>query len=140
MAPEVQGSLTPPVRILIADDHPLIRKIAKSTLNDEPHFQVIGEAQNGLEAVQKTEELKPDVVVLNITMPVLDGFEAARRIRQLLPKTAVVILSSDMDQRFINEAKRVGARAYVPKSEAFFALVKAITSLPQVLSFDISTN
>jgi DNA-binding NarL/FixJ family response regulator len=111
MAPEVQGSLTPPVRILIADDHPLIRKIAKSTLNDEPHFQVIGEAQNGLEAVQKTEELKPDVVVLNITMPVLDGFEAARRIRQRLPKTAVVILSSDMDQRFINEAKRVGARA-----------------------------
>lgn len=128
MSPEVQGSPTPPVKILIADDHPLIRKIVTSTLNKVPSFQVIGEAHNGMEAIQKAEELKPDVVILNITMPVMDGFEAARRIRQQLPKTAIVILSSDVDQRLINEAKRVGARAYVPKSEASFALVKAIES------------
>lgn len=98
----------------------------KSTLNQEPRFQVVGEAVDGLEAVDKAEKLKPDVVVLNITMPVLDGFEAARRIRQKLPQTAIVILSSDVDKRFIAEAKKVGARAYVPKSEVAVALVKAI--------------
>jgi two-component system nitrate/nitrite response regulator NarL len=129
MSPEVQGSPTPPVKILIADDHPLIRKIVTSTLTRESRYNVVGQAANGKEALQKAEELKPDVVVLDITMPVMGGFEAARRIRQRLPKTAIVILSSDVDQRFINEAKRVGARAYVPKSEASFALVKAIESV-----------
>ncbi|HXM98670.1 MAG TPA: response regulator transcription factor [Candidatus Dormibacteraeota bacterium] len=116
----------PPISILVADDHALIRQIVKSTLNQEPHFEVVGEAADGLEAVDKAEKLKPDVVVLNITMPVLDGFEAARRIRQKLPQTAIVILSTDIDQRFIAEAKKVGARAYVPKSEASVALAKAI--------------
>jgi CheY-like chemotaxis protein len=126
MSPEAQGSPTPPVKILIADDHPLIRKIVTSTLNKETRYKVVGEAMDGKEAIEKAEKLKPDVVVLNITMPVMDGFEAARRIRKRLPNTAIVILSSDVDQRFINEAKKVGARAYVPKSEAAFALVKAI--------------
>jgi DNA-binding NarL/FixJ family response regulator len=116
----------PPIRILIADDHALIRQIVKSTLSQEPHFQVVGEAVDGLEAVDKTNQLKPDVVVLNITMPVLDGFEAARRILQKVPETAIVILSTDADKRFMAEAKKIGARGYVPKSEAAVSLVKAI--------------
>ena len=125
-APNPPSPDKPPISILIADDHVLIRQIVKSTLNQEPRFEVVGEAADGLEAVDKAEKLKPDVVVLNITMPVLDGFEAARRIRQKLPQTAIVILSSDIDKRLIAEAKKVGARAYVPKSEAAVALVKAI--------------
>jgi CheY-like chemotaxis protein len=73
---------------------------------------------NGLEAVQKAEELQPDVIVLNVTMPVLDGFEAARRIRKNLPKVAIVILSSNADKHFIKEAKKIGVKAYVAKSQA----------------------
>jgi DNA-binding NarL/FixJ family response regulator len=115
-----------PVKILVADDHSIIRRLVTSSLKAEPHFDVIAEAENGLEAVQKASELKPDVVVLNISMPVLDGFEAARRIRQQLPKVTIVILSNNADKRFIEEAKRVGARAYVPKSKGAIALVEAI--------------
>jgi DNA-binding NarL/FixJ family response regulator len=115
-----------PVKILVADDHPVVRRMVTSTLKAEPQFDVIAEAENGLEAVHKAGTLKPHVVVLNITMPVLDGFEAARRIRKQIPEVAIVILSSNADKQFIEEAKKAGARAYVPKSKAAFALVKAI--------------
>lgn len=115
-----------PLNILIADDHPLIRKIVRATLKREPRFNVVGEAENGLEAVQKSEELRPDVLLLDITMPVLNGFEAARRLRERLPELRIIILSADADQRFIDEAKKIGVRAYVPKSEASLSLVKAI--------------
>jgi two-component system, NarL family, nitrate/nitrite response regulator NarL len=115
-----------PVKILIADDHAVIRKMVAATLREEPGFDVIGEAENGLQAVDKAGALKPDVVVLNIKMPVLDGFEAARRIRKNLPEVAIVILSSEADRRIIDEAKKIGVRAFVPKTEAAVALVKAI--------------
>jgi DNA-binding NarL/FixJ family response regulator len=118
--------IQPPVKILIADDHAVIRKMVSTTLKEEPGFNVIGEAENGLQAVDKAELLKPDVVVLNIKMPVLDGFEAARRIRKKLPDIAIVILSSEADRRFIEESKKIGVRAFVPKTEAAVALVKAI--------------
>jgi DNA-binding NarL/FixJ family response regulator len=78
------------------------------------------------EAVDKAGALKPDVVVLNIKMPVLDGFEAALRIRKNLPEVAIVILSSEADRRLIDEAKKIGVRAFVPKTGAAVALVKAI--------------
>lgn len=120
------SSIRPPVKILVADDHETIRKIVTATLRQEPHFEVVGEAVNGLEAVQKAEALKPHVVVLNVTMPVLDGFEAARRIRKNLPDVAIVILSSNADKRFIEEAKRIGVKAYVPKNHASVALIKAV--------------
>lgn len=120
------SSIRPPVKILVADDHETIRKIVTATLRQEPHFEVVGEAVNGLEAVQKAEALKPHVVVLNVTMPVLDGFEAARRIRKNLPEVAIVILSSNADKRFVEEARKIGVRAYVPKNEASVALVKAV--------------
>jgi DNA-binding NarL/FixJ family response regulator len=115
-----------PVRILIADDHPGIRKTVRSTLEQHPRFEVVGEAEDGAKAIREARRLKPDVVVLNVTMPVLNGFEAAREIKTSLPKSAIVILSLNTDQLFIEEAKKIGARAYVAKSEAGKALVKAI--------------
>jgi two-component system nitrate/nitrite response regulator NarL len=115
-----------PIKILVADDHVMIRKIVTSTLEQEAGFEVVGEAVNGLEAVRKAEALKPNVVILNVTMPVLDGFEAARQIRRMLPEVAIVILSSNADRQFIEEAKKIGVRAYVPKNEAAVALVKAV--------------
>jgi DNA-binding NarL/FixJ family response regulator len=114
------------VRILIADDHPVVRRAVRSTLEVHPHFEVCGEAMDGVQAVEETEKLNPDVVVLNVTMPVMNGFEAARRIRTIKPESAIVILSSDADQRFVDEAKKIGVRAYVAKTKAGEALVKAV--------------
>ena len=130
MTPELSASASVssrrPIKILVADDHVMIRKIVTSTLEQEAGFEIVGEAENGLEAVRKAEALKPNVVILNVTMPVLDGFEAARQIRKKLPEVAIVILSSNADKQFIEEAKKIGVRAYVPKNEAAAALVKAI--------------
>ena len=85
-----------------------------------------GEAVDGAKAIEEAQRLKPDVVVLNVTMPVLNGFEAAREIKASLPETAIVILSGHADERFVEEAKKIGARAYVAKNKAGEALIKAI--------------
>lgn len=114
------------VRILIADDYPAIRECVRSTLEEQPRFEVCGEAGDGAKAIEEARRLKPDVVVLNVSMPVLSGFEAAREIKASLPKTAIVILSADADHRFVEEAKKIGARAYVAKTELGKGLVKAI--------------
>jgi chemotaxis response regulator CheB len=94
------------VRILIADDQPIIRTMVRSTLEKIPHFEVCAEAVDGAEAIEEAQRLKPDVVVLNVTMPVLNGFDAAREIKATLPETAIVILSSHADQRFVAAAKK----------------------------------
>src|ERR1700719_3095478 len=114
------------VRILIADDHPVIRKVVRSTLQRHPRFRVCGEAVDGAKAIEKAKRFKPDVVVLNVSMPVLNGFEAAREIKAILPDSAIVILSSHADQRFVAAAKKIGVRSYVAKSKAGEALVNAI--------------
>ena len=114
------------VRILIADDQPIIRTMVRSMLETVPHFEVCAEAVDGAEAIQQAQKLKPDVVVLNVTMPVLNGFDAAREIKATLPEAAIVILSSHADQRFVEAAKKIGVRAYIAKSKAGDALVKAI--------------
>ena len=114
------------VRILIADDQPTIRTIVRSTLENVPYFEVCGEAVDGAKAIEEAKKLKPEVVVLNITMPILNGFEAAREIKALLPETAIVILSSHADQRFVEAAKKIGVRSYVSKSKVGDALVKSI--------------
>ena len=98
----------------------------RSTLEQQPHLEVCGEAVDGAQAVEKAKEIKPDVVVLNVTMPVMDGFAATREIKRHMPEIAIVILSSNVDKRFLEEAKRIGARAYVAKSKAGEALVAAI--------------
>jgi DNA-binding NarL/FixJ family response regulator len=114
------------VRILIADDHPIIRKVVRSTLQRHPHFDICGEATDGAEAIEEARKLKPDVVVLNVNMPVVNGFEAAREIKGALPQSAIVILSQHADKQFVEEAKKLGVRAYVAKTKTGEALVKAV--------------
>jgi len=114
------------LRILIADDHAIIRKQVRSIFGASPRFDVCGEARDGAEAIELAKDLKPDVVVLNITMPVLNGFEAAREIKTMVPETVVVILSANVDKRFVEEAQKVDARAYVAKTKAGVALITAI--------------
>ena len=114
------------VRILLADDHDGIRKVVRFVLESHPRFEIIGEALDGRQAVEEAVKLKPDVVVLNVSMPVLNGFEAARAITATLPQSAIVILSSNADERFVEETKKIGAKTYVAKTKVGDALIKAI--------------
>lgn len=114
------------LRILIAEDNSMIRKRVRTVLEGDPRFDVCAEVADGADAIEQAICLKPDVVVLNITMPVLSGLDAAREIRVKVPECAIVILSSHADQQFIEEAKRVGARAYVAKTKIGDALIEAI--------------
>jgi DNA-binding NarL/FixJ family response regulator len=114
------------VRILIADDHDVIRRMVREVLQTRPDFEVIGEATNGIDAVEQSRMLKPDVVLLNIVMPTLNGFDAAREINKTAPNSAIVILSTHKNEQFIEEAQRIAIDGYVEKSEAGHELTKAI--------------
>jgi two-component system nitrate/nitrite response regulator NarL len=116
------------IRILIADDHPAIRETVKNILKAHPGFEVVGEAIDGQQAVSLAESLKPDVIVINVTMPKMSGFEAARHIRTRFPNCAIVILSSNKDRQFIAEAQKIGLNGYVEKSNADGQLIGAIES------------
>lgn len=116
------------IRILVADDHPTILEMVKGILTAHPGFEVVGEARDGAHAVSLAEILKPDVIVINVTMPKMSGFEAARRIRVHVPDSAIVILSSHKDRQFIAEARKVGANGYLAKTDADAQLIRAIES------------
>jgi DNA-binding NarL/FixJ family response regulator len=117
-----------PVRILIVDDHHELRRAIRNLLECQRGFVVCGEAKDGVEAIRKSDELRPDVVVLNIVMPVMNGFEAARKIREVSPQSRVVILSSYTDTQLLKEAHNVGAVCYVPKSDAERELIEAVNT------------
>jgi DNA-binding NarL/FixJ family response regulator len=114
------------IRVLLADDQPMIRKMVRSTLQRHPHIEVCAEVENGRQAVEQTKELKPDVVLLNITMPILNGFQAASEIKRQVPQSAIVILSTHADKHFVEEARKLGVRTYVSKSKIGEALVEAV--------------
>ena len=105
------------LRILIVDDHELMRGGLRSLLGSLPEWEVCGEAVDGVEAVEKAKELKPDVVVLDINMPILNGLEAVRLIRKEVPQTQVVMLSRYEAAEMRAKALEAGAREYVPKSQ-----------------------
>jgi DNA-binding NarL/FixJ family response regulator len=106
-----------PVRILIADDSKMIRHNLRSFLEANPNWQVCDEAVDGREAVQKTKQLIPDLIILDLAMPVMNGLQAAREISQLLPSVPIVLYSMYATPQVELEAKKVGIRAVVPKSE-----------------------
>jgi DNA-binding NarL/FixJ family response regulator len=117
------------VRILVADDHDIIRRGLKQLLAARPGWNVCAEAKTGREAVALAEQFKPEIVVMDISMPELNGLEAARRIRKVLPKTEIVILSLHFSDQLVQEIVSSGARAYVMKSDADRDLVAAIEAL-----------
>ena len=120
--------ITRPIRILLADDQPLIRRAVRDILESTPRFRICGEASTGVEAVHASSALNPDVIVLNISMPEMNGFDAARLIRSRHSDAAIVILSSHKDQQLIEEGRRIGVQGFVAKEDAGEELVEAIES------------
>jgi len=118
-----------PVRILVVDDHVLMREGLVSMLAEEPDFEVAGEAANGRQAVALAGKLAPDVVVLDIAMPDLNGIDAARRIHSRLPNVKIIGLSMHKEHRSVLEMLKAGAAGYVPKCCDFEELGRAIRSV-----------
>lgn len=118
-----------PVRILVADDHHVVRTGLRSLLESRNGWQVCAEAANGREAVEKSGELKPDVAVLDIGMPLLNGVEATRQIRKLSPKTEILILTMHDSELLVQEVLEAGARGYILKDDADRNLIAAVDAL-----------
>src|ERR1700732_1533580 len=117
------------IRVLLVDDHELVRRGVRSVLTARPDFEVCGEAVDGQDGVEKAKRLKPDVVVMYISMPKLKGFEATRLIRDLLPDTRVLILTQHESPETIKQAFRAGARGYVVKSSMADKLESAVDAV-----------
>lgn len=118
-----------PIRIVLADDHPILRGGLKVLLQEQPEFAVVGEAGDGLEALRAVERTLPDVLVVDITMPGLNGLDVARQIAQLSPPTRVIILSMHSTDAFVAEALRNGASAYIVKDSTLEDLVQAVRTV-----------
>lgn len=117
------------VRILLADDHEIVRRGLQAILKAQSGWKVVAEAANGREAVELARQLKPAVVILDISMPELNGLEATRQILKDLPKTEVLILTMHESEQVVREVLYAGARGYVLKSDAGQDLVAAVESL-----------
>jgi DNA-binding NarL/FixJ family response regulator len=117
------------LRILLADDHTIVRQGLVSILKAVEDFEVVAEAADGNEAVDKALQTRPDVVVLDVTMPRLNGLEAARRIRKALPESRILVLTMHDDQEYVLKMVRAGASGYLVKDGAASELVTAIRAL-----------
>jgi LuxR family maltose regulon positive regulatory protein len=118
-----------PVRILLVDDHPLFRKGIHTLLGDEEEFTVVGEAENGREAIKLARELTPDVVIMDITMPELDGIEATRGVLAESPETRVIAMSIHGGKRFVENMLSAGAVGYILKDSAPEELVDGVLAV-----------
>jgi NarL family two-component system response regulator LiaR len=116
-------------RILIADDHAMLREGMRNLLSQEKDFEIVGEAANGEEAVRLAKELKPDIVIMDIVMPKLNGLEATKQVRQVSPATALLILTAYSDIRYIIGLLEAGAAGYLLKNAPGKDVVKAIRAV-----------
>ena len=127
------------LRILVADDHEVVRRGVRSLLEAHPGWQICDEAVEGREAVEKATRLWPDVAILDIGMPLLNGLEAARQIRKAAPQVEVLILTMHESEQVIREVLAAGARGYVLKSDAGRNLVSAVEALSRHKPFFTSS-
>ena len=123
------------IRVLLAEDHTIVRKGLRSLLDSEADIEVIGEAEDGRQAVEMAGELMPDVVLMDITMPSLNGFEATRQIKQRFPDVKVLVLTMHANEEYVFQILRAGASGYVVKKAAPTELVSAIRAVHRSESF-----
>jgi DNA-binding NarL/FixJ family response regulator len=117
------------LRVLIADDHDIVRKGLRALIEERPGWVVCGEARSGREAVEKASQLKPDVLVVDVSMPDLNGLEATRQVRKLCPKTEVLVITHHDSDEMASEVLEAGARGYVLKSDSDRDLAHAVEAL-----------
>lgn len=120
-----------PIRIILADDHKIVRESFRALLENEPAFKIIADVADGEAAVRATLELKPDIVVMDMTMPIMSGVEATRQIKAQLPNTRVISLSMHTHQRAISAMLKAGATAFISKTSKASELIKAIQAVMQ---------
>ena len=123
------------VRILVVDDHEPFRRFVSSTISEQTNLKVIGEGQDGLEAVHQAEALRPDLILLDIGLPRLNGIEAARRIGELVPNARIIFLTQESSPDLVREAFSLGAWGYVVKVLAGDELLSAVESVMQGKQF-----
>lgn len=114
------------LRILLADDHPVVRHGLRTLLSTETDMEIVGEAENGVDAIALAKATLPEVVIMDFCMPLLNGAEATRQIHQAIPSVKVLVLSSYEDQEFMQKLKEAGAAGYITKDSAAADLLKAI--------------
>jgi DNA-binding NarL/FixJ family response regulator len=120
-----------PLRILVADDHPVVRQGLRTLLRGNPDWEVVDEAEDGVEAVEKANQLKPDVVVLDLSMPRMNGLEACRKIRKNLPQSEILIVTQHDSPQMMREAFNANAKGYVVKSDVGRDLLAAVDAVSQ---------
>jgi len=130
LSPSIVTKPHPPeLKILVADDHELMRRGVRSLLEAEHGWKVVGEASNGQELLKKAQDIKPDIIVLDIGMPVLNGLEASRRLKKILPAVKILILSMHDSEQMARAVLESGARGYVTKADTARDLVLAIEAI-----------
>lgn len=117
------------IKVLLVDDHSLVRKGFRRMLEDDPEMRVVGEAANGLDAIAAAQALRPDVVVMDMSMPELDGVQATLEILKKVPETAVLILSMYGEENYVRNALTAGARGYMLKTAMEMDLTKAVRAV-----------
>ena len=118
-------------RILVVDDFEPWRHAIRSTLQDHPDLRIVGEATNGIEALQQAEELKPDLILLDISLPVLNGIEVGRRMHELVPDAKIIFVTSNVDKDVADAALTNGAYGYILKADGKSELLRAINAVIQ---------
>ena len=117
------------IRVLVVDDFKPFREFVRSTLAERPEWEVIGEASDGPEAVQKAVELKPDLILLDLGLPTMNGIEVARRFRELVPDARIIFFSQESSVDLLEEALRMGVSGYVMKAKAGSQLLPAMDAV-----------
>jgi len=119
------------IRLLLVDDHPIVRDGIKSHLSAQANLQVIGEADNGLEAIELARQLKPDIILMDVSMPQMNGVEAMRRLRREVPDCKILVLTMHDNKEYISQVIQLGARGYVLKNASPTELVRSIELVDQ---------
>jgi len=127
----VRQELTDTARIFVVDDNEPFRRFVISTLHEQPNLQVVGEEEDGLQAVQRAEALQPDLILLDIGLPGLNGIDAGRRIAELAPKAKIIFLTQESSPDVVHEALGLGAWGYVVKVQAGKELLAAVEAAMQ---------
>ncbi|HXH25530.1 MAG TPA: response regulator transcription factor, partial [Vicinamibacterales bacterium] len=125
----------PRLRILLADDHTVVRQGLRKVLEERPDWEVVAEAGDGREAVRLAEQQKPDVAIIDVAMPLLNGIETTRQIIKRVPSTRVLVLTMYADEAYVTQMLQAGATGYLLKDSADVDLIQAVTEVSRGKSF-----